>query len=94
LTQAATLIWMIPVMSIIWLLELPRYGSGSIVPVAIVGATMVDLAVASGAFVALGRLTKRDLSRRRALLAAGGIYVATFVAVMAAYSVALALVRG
>jgi hypothetical protein len=94
LVTAANLIWMLPCMSLIWVIRLPSYGSSGLMPVAVVGAVAIDFAVTGAAYVALNRLVKLGFTGRRALAAAAGIYGSTFAAVMAVYAAALAIARG
>jgi hypothetical protein len=94
LTTASNLIWLIPFISFTYLLRLPSYGRGGMVLIAIVGGVAIDFGVTGGAYLALNRLLKRELSGRRAMAAAAVVYVATFAAVMLVYTAALAMVRG
>ncbi|HEX7591270.1 MAG TPA: hypothetical protein VF375_04905 [Candidatus Limnocylindrales bacterium] len=94
LVTAASLIWMIPCMSLFWVIRLPSYGGSGLALVAVIGAFVMDFGVAAVAYLALNRLVKLGYTGRRGLAAAAVIYVATFAAVMLVYGGALAIVRG
>src|ERR1035437_488314 len=94
LVTAANFIWLIPIISFTSMIRLPSHGSSGLVPVAVVGAVAIDFAVTAVAYLALNRLVKLGFTGRRALVAAAGIYVGTFAAVMLVYAAALAVVRG
>jgi hypothetical protein len=94
LVTAASLIWMIPCMSLVWVIRLPSHGSSGLALVAVIGAFVMDFGVAAVAYLALNRLVKLGFTGRRALVAATGIFVGIFAAVMLVYAVALAVVRG
>jgi hypothetical protein len=94
LVTAASLIWMIPCMSLVWVIRLPSHGSSGLVLVAVVGAVVIDFGLAAVAYLALNRLVKLGWSGLRGLVAAAAIYVGTFAAVLLVYSAALAMVRG
>ncbi|HEX7491028.1 MAG TPA: hypothetical protein VF337_04935 [Candidatus Limnocylindrales bacterium] len=90
---AANLIWMIPFLSLFRVISLPTHGSG-LVPLALVGALVIDFGVTGVAYLTLNRLLKLGFTGRRGLAAAAVIYVATFAAVMLVYGGALVIVRG